>query len=102
MKELHNYLSALGFDCTTPGTNHFAATLITENREIATLYLHKWQTEGKNILMMDIFKPQIALGPVISKQSIPTPKLLRQQLLNSISLKEECPILYQKILETPA
>ena len=101
MKELHNYLSALGFDCTTPGTNHFYAFLKTENREVKALYLDKFDNGEKNLLVMDVFKSETSYSGVIAMQSIATPKILHQHMLNSYRLKELCPVLYQKILETP-
>ena len=102
MKEIHQYLSILGFDLTTPGPNHFAGFLTTASGiEVKTLFLKEYTEELQNALIMDVFESETSHSAVIARQEIATRQMLRQHMLNSYTLREQCPALYQKVLETP-
>jgi len=105
MKELHNYLSALGFDlcALTEKSSRFYGHIITDtDKEVKTLFINAFDVDYKDLLVMDIFDLEDNHGrSVIARQKVSTPKKLRTHMLNSYNLKRLCPNLYQKVVETP-
>ncbi|SDS13969.1 hypothetical protein SAMN04487764_1541 [Gillisia sp. Hel1_33_143] len=105
MKELHAYLTLLGFDVCplTAKSNRFFGNIITDtDKEVKTLFIKSRDPDYKDLLVMDIFDIEDNHErSAISRQKVSTSKELRTHMLNSYNLKRLCPELYQKIVETP-